>query len=94
MLVDHDIFIQAVKDRKKIILTYFSGQQSLYLTRLCVPVQFNCSGSEDSSDCYYFWDPEADIGERLLGLFPSQIAYMEISDEIFDPADYIIPEVH
>lgn len=94
MLIDHDIFIQAIKDKKKIILTYFSGEQSLYLTRLCVPIEFICSDSEDTADCYYFWDSEADIGERLLGLFPSQIAYMDFSDETFDPADYIIPKAY
>jgi hypothetical protein len=92
MLIDHDIFIQAAENKKKIIITYFSGQQSLYLTRLCVPIQFSCSDSEDTPDCYYFWDSEADVGERLLALPPSQIAYMELSDETFDPAEYIIPE--
>jgi len=90
MLIDHEIFIQATKDKKKIILTYFSGEQSLYLTRLCVPIEFNRSDSEDISDCYYFWDSEAEVGKRLLALSPSQIAYMESSDETFDPADYII----
>lgn len=92
MLVDHDIFIEATKDRKKIILTYFSGQKSFYLTRLCVPIQFSPSDSKEDSDWYYFWDSEAEVGERLLALPPSEIAYMELSDEIFDPADYIIPE--
>ncbi len=92
MLVHHDVFTQAVENRKKVILTYFSGQQFLYLTRLCVPVQFSSSGMENSSKCYYFWDSEADVGERLLALKPSQITYMELSDEIFDPADYIVPE--
>ena len=94
MLIDHDIFIQATKNKKKIILTYFSGERSLYLTRLCVPIQFCSSESEDTSDRYYFWDSEADLGERLLSLSPSQIAYMDLSDETFDPADYIIPDTH
>lgn len=92
MLVDHDVFIQAVKDKKKIILTYFSGQQYLYLTRLCVPVQFSSADMEEGSECYYFWDSDADTGERLLALSPSQITNMVLSDETFDPADYIIPE--
>ncbi|MBN2180947.1 MAG: hypothetical protein JW715_03460 [Sedimentisphaerales bacterium] len=93
MLIDHDVFIQAVKTKSKIILTFFSGQQSLYLTRLCVPIEFNRSDPEDISGCYYFWDPEAEVGERLLVLRTSEIAFMELSDETFDPADYIIPEI-
>ncbi len=94
MLIDHDIFIQATENKKKVILTYFSGEQSLYLTRLCVPIEFNRSDSENTPDRYYFWDSEADVGERLLALTPSQIAYMDLSDESFDPAEYIIPENH
>ena len=93
MLVNHDIFIKATKDRKKVILTYFSGQQNLYMTRLCIPIQFDPSESEYDSECYYFWDSEADVGERLLAMPPSEITYIELSDETFDPNDYIIPEV-
>ena len=94
MHLDHDTFIQAAKERKKVILSYFSGQNSLFLTKLCIPIQFCPSETENSSDCYYFWDPEAELGERLLGLFPSEIANMLLSDEIFDPAKYIIPEAY
>ena len=28
----------------------------------------------------------------MLGLPESQVKYMELSDEIFDPNDYIIPQ--
>jgi len=94
MLIDHDVFIQATENKKKVILTYFSGEQSFYLTRLCVPIQFCLSDSDKTPDCYYFWDSEADVGERLLALSPSQIAYMVLSDETFNPAEYIIPENH
>jgi hypothetical protein len=92
MLTENDTFIQAVKDKKKVILTYFSGQQQLHLTRLCVPIKFSSDDIEDGSDCYYFWDSDADTGERLLALTPSEIKNMVLSDEMFDPADYIIPE--
>lgn len=92
MLIGNDTFIQAVKDKKKVILTYFSDRQQLHLTRLCVPIKFSYNDMEDGSDCYYFWDPEADTGERLLALAPSEIKNMVLSDETFDPADYIIPE--
>ena len=90
---DHEIFIQAVKDRKKIILTYFCGEHSLYLTRLCVPIDYyKPAVSEGGSDCYYFWDSEANVGGRMLRLPPSQVKYMELSDETFDPNDYTIPQ--
>jgi len=91
---DHDTFVQAVKDKKKIILTYFSGIQKLDLTKLCIPLHYSPSVSQGEPDCYYFWDPEAEVGERMLGLETSKIRYIEISDESFNPADYPISELN
>jgi hypothetical protein len=89
---DHTIYIQAVKKNKRVILTYFSGQQNLFLTKLCVPVYFKPPNSHGENGCYYFWDEEAEIGERILSLTQSQIEFMELSDESFNPADYICSE--
>jgi len=89
---DHNKFVQAVKDRRKVIVTYFSGEYSLYLTKLCVPLQYSPPSGGEDSDCYYLWDPEGDIGTRVLALPPSQVMYMELSDDTFKPDEYIIPE--
>lgn len=89
---DHGIFMQAVRDRRKIILTYFSGEHNLNLTKMCVPIKYSPPNAGEVSDWYYLWDSEEDVGERLLGLTTYDIMYMELSDEIFDPAEYIISE--
>lgn len=89
---DHEKFMQAVKERKKVILTYFSGEYNLNLTKLCVPLQYSPSGRGQDSNYYYLWDSEADVGERILGLPVSQIMYMELSNDTFEPDEYIIPE--
>jgi hypothetical protein len=85
MHADHDIFMQAVKDRRKVIVTYFSGEYKLNLTKICVPVRYDPTDAGEESDCYYFWDSEGEVGERVLGLRPSKIIYMEFGDETFDP---------
>jgi hypothetical protein len=86
-----DIFIKALRERKKILLTHFSGEQNLYLTRLCIPIEHIQPISENGSDFYYFWDPKADVGERIFGCPPSDIQYIESSEDSFNPDDYIIP---
>jgi hypothetical protein len=88
---NHDVFVQAVKEQKMLIVTYSAGEYSLSLTRLCVPLEYSPSGAGDDSGCYYFWDSEADTGERILVLPSSQIVYIQLSNETFDPAEYIIP---
>ena len=89
---DHDKFVRANEDRRKIILTYFSGEYSLNLTKLCVPLQYSPAGEEGDPGCYYLWDPEGDIGRRVLVLPSSRIVYMELSDDTFEPDEYMIPE--
>ncbi len=89
---DHDIFIQALKSRKKILLTYYDEELNLYLTRVCVPMEYSKTGSKDDSDYYSFWVEYAQKDERRLSLHPSQIKYMDLSDEVFDSSDYKIPQ--
>ena len=92
MLFNHDTFVEATKSKRKIILTYFSGEQNLYLTKLCVPVEYTPPDENETRGYYYFWDPKGEVGERILGLQSSQIVYMELSDETFNPTEYIVSD--
>ncbi len=84
--------MQAFKVRRKVIVTYFSGDYNLNLTKLCVPLRYASPDAEgDESDCYYFWDSKEEVGKRVLGLRPSEIIYIELGDETFDPDEYIVP---
>ena len=89
---DHDIFVKAIKCNKKILLTYYDDELNLYLTRLCIPMDYGKSGSDGDSDYYTFWVEYAQLGERSLGLHTSQIKYMDLSDEVFDSTGYKIPQ--
>lgn len=91
MHTHHDIFMQAVKDRRKVIVTYVSGEYSLNLTKLCVPLRYDPPNGGEESAFYYFWDSEGDTGERAFALRLSQMIYLQLSDETFDPNDYIVP---
>lgn len=84
-------FIKARKENKKVILTYFSGEYRLFFTKLCVPIQYIRPMNSLENDYYYFWDEQSDVGDRLFGLPPEDIVYLELSDENYDPNDYIIP---
>ncbi|MBN2589330.1 MAG: hypothetical protein JXA96_05685 [Sedimentisphaerales bacterium] len=85
-----EAFIKARKERKKIFLTYFSGKYSLFFTKLCVPIQYVRPINEFEHDYFYFWDEQADVGDRLFGLPLEDISYLELSDENYNPNDYII----
>lgn len=84
-----DIFLKARNEGKKILLTYFSVQHNLYLTKVCVPIRYFVSKTKNLSDFYYFWDDESDVGDRLFGTPPSDIKHIDITDEDFEAKNYI-----
>ena len=86
----HEIFVEAVQKKRKIIITYFSGIQNLYLTKLLVPLKYISSDSNDGISYYFLCDLEADSNECLITLSSPLIQYMEVSDDYFDPDDYIV----
>jgi len=90
---DHHIFVRAIKDKKKVLLDYFDEKIKLNFAKLCVPVHYKSSRTEGGDlDCYYLWDSGGKIGERFLGLSPSQIISMELTEETFDPQKIISME--
>ena len=86
----HDVFVEAVKKKRKIIVTYFSGVQSLYLTKSLVPLKYLSSGLNDGNGHYFFCELEAEANERIITLSSLGIQYMEISDDYSNPDDYIL----
>lgn len=84
---DHNVFVRAIKDKRKILLTYLRNGQQQTETKLVVPVYYGPETLESLSDSYHFWDALADNGEYMTTLSQSQIRRMELSEESFDPAN-------
>ena len=84
---DHNVFVQAIKEKRKVLLTCSRGEQTQTETKLLVPVYYGPETLESISDSYHFWDASVDTGECIASLPQSQIARMEISEESFDPAN-------
>ncbi len=85
---DHDIYVKAIRDRKKVKLTFFSNEHGDIGDGLFGPIFYSPSAAGDDSDCYYLWDFESGIGDNFLGLPPSQIARMELTKESFDFVEF------
>jgi hypothetical protein len=93
MHIDHDIFVQAIQNTRKIRLTFYDDKRKFNFTRLSVPIHYRSPRTKsDCSDCYYFWIPEADTNRHFLRLLPSQIVSMDLTEEAFDPERLTISE--
>jgi hypothetical protein len=81
---DHDIFVQAVQQRKKIQLAFFTEQQG-YISRLCIPLGYQPE-TEDDEGQYCFWHRQDNGQECPLRLSPGEIAVMRLTENEYNPA--------
>jgi len=90
----HETFINAIHEKKKIRLKFFSKQDRSILTRLCAPMDFGPGRrTKDQQPRYHLWDYESDAKNHTLSLLPDQIVSIEPTDEIFGPAEFITWDV-
>ena len=85
---EHDIFVKAIRDKKRLELTFFSNENDEIRDGLFGPIFYSPSTAGDDSDCYYLWDFEGDNSNNFLGLPPSQIMRMELTKEPFDLVEF------
>lgn len=90
---DHAVFVRAIKDNRKVKLVFLSDAGGNKAEKLCGPMLYSPSfaGDEtaDESDCYYFWDFESGNGKHVLGFPSNKIVSMELTEQAFDPAEFI-----
>src|SRR6266498_5042022 len=83
-------FIQAIHDKRKIRLTFYSKEDRSTLVRTCAPMDFGPSRrAKLKNDRFHFWDYDSDARVHTLSLSPEQIANIEVLNEHFDPREFI-----
>jgi hypothetical protein len=88
---DHNIFLLAIKERRKIRLVYFGEEDnSSPQDKLIAPMDYHLGHrATDKSDYYYFWDFEEISDGVPLILEPNKIISMNLDKETFDPLDFV-----
>ena len=83
-------FIQAIQDKKKVRLTFFSQEDGKNLVRVCAPMDIGPSRrAANKADRFHLWDYESDSRNHVLSLLPNQVINIEVLNEVFDPAEFI-----
>jgi hypothetical protein len=83
---NHDIFAQAIEDKKKIRLTFLSNADSSSQVKVFGPLFYAPPRVGCEPDRYYLWDFERN---NVSGLLPSKIVTMELTEETFDSRKFI-----
>jgi len=83
-------FVQAIRDKKKVKLTFYSKEDRCELVRVCAPMDYGPSRrAKNKADRYHLWDFDSDTQRHTLSLLPERVMGMVVLDEKFDPADFI-----
>ena len=86
----NDDFIRAVKEKKKVRVTFLSKEDNGILRRKCAPMDFGPSRrAKEKNERYHLWDYESDKNNHTLSLSLQQIRAIEILDEDFDPSEFV-----
>ena len=90
MHCDHDIFTQAIKEKRKVKVAFLSDEDGCSQVKLCAPVDFEpCGVIGEESSRYYFWDFEKGTNGAPLILEPNQISSVKLHKETFNPAKFV-----
>jgi len=82
-------FIQAINE-KKVVKLEFNSKEKWNSIRMCIPFDFWPSRKfKDWLDRYHFYDLDSPEWSHNLSILPSQIIYISVTDEIFNPEDYV-----
>ena len=87
MISNHSQFIEAIKDKKKVSLRFYSTADSQVIDLICAPMDYGPGfGIPDGVSRYSLWDYTSNNGSHILSLLPEQILSLSLLGMEFDPA--------
>jgi hypothetical protein len=90
MIPNHAQFLEAIKEKRKVRVQFYSKPDSGVVDRVCAPLDYGLgSETQDGLNRYWLWDYAGGEGSETLGLVPQQIVEMQLLSEAFDPAQVV-----
>ena len=87
MIPNHKQFIEAIKEKKKVCLRFYSKADSGVIDLVCAPMDYGPgAGIQDGVNRYWLWDYTSNNGSHTLSLLPEQVLDLRALGEPFDPA--------
>lgn len=89
MIPNHPNFLEALKDKKKVRVQFYSKADGGLVDRVFAPMAFGPGGGEnhDGLNRYWLWD-YSNKTPCALGLVPQQIVDLQMQGESFDPVEF------
>jgi hypothetical protein len=92
MIPNHKEFIEAIKEKHKVCLRFYSKADSAVIDLVCAPMDYGPgAGIQGGVNRYCLWDYTSNTGSPALGLLPEQALDLRVLGEVFDPAEFGVP---
>ena len=89
MIPSHKQFIEAVEEKKKVCLQFYSKADSGVIDLVCAPLDYGPVGEvQDGVNRYEFWDYTSNNGSHNLVFLPEQVLNLSVLGALFDPAEF------
>lgn len=86
----HDVFIDAIRTKKKLRIRFYSEDDGSYIERVCAPMDYAAGRRiRDGIPRYWVWDFDSDQANHTLPLKAERIEWMVDTGELFDPATFV-----
>lgn len=90
MIPNHARFLDAIRDKLKVSIRFYSLADCGTLDRVCAPIEYGQgAGFEDGMNRYWFWDYESSGESHTIALVPGQILDLRVLGEVFNPAELL-----
>jgi hypothetical protein len=86
MIANHSDFIEAIGERKKVRISFYSQADEGVLDHVCAPIDYGrAGGNADGKNRYWFWDYTPNMIRRATGLLAEQILEFHVLHDDFAP---------
>jgi hypothetical protein len=92
MIPNHKLFIEAIREKKKVSLRFYSKADSGVIDLVCAPLDYGPgAGITDGVNRYSLWDYTSNNGSHTLSFLPEQILDLSVLGVVFDTAEFDVP---
>jgi hypothetical protein len=90
MIPNHDQFLQALQEKHKVWVKFYSPADHGLLEHVCAPLDYGPgTGLQDGLNRYWLWDYGNQPDPSKLGLLPQQIVDLQVLGQVFDPSNLV-----